>query len=279
MKNLQEPLAYGRRVFLSGGGEPLLHKQFMAIVERMKNLDLEIIFNTNATLIDYEVARDFVHLGVDCISASIDATDPDQYRIIRKGARLEQVLEGLKLILSERKRRGAARPLINMQFTLMKDNLNELPRLADFAYKYLVNHLVVEPLSPIFSFDPKYQEFFKEHFLPKTPELVGQLNELGKKAQSLRFHFSSHYLEDKRLPRRCGQPWMNFGVRTNGRVFLCCGTAEKMGSLAENDFGQIWNGKAYQFFRELIASGKYPPACNLCLEESRSPWFNQDLLG
>jgi len=278
LEKLREPLAHAQRVFLSGGGEPLLHKQFLEMAALLKKLGLEIIFNTNGTLIDAEIARSFVELEVDCISLSIDAIDPALYRELRSGAEFEQVRHGLELLNAEKRKRNALRPLLNMQFTLMRENERELLRLIVFAHEHLLNHLVVEPLSPVFSFDSRYQEFFRKHYLPPNPRLVQTLKELRTKAQAQGFHFSSHYLEENRVPERCSQPWLNFGVRTNGRVFLCCGSAEKMGSLAENSFDELWNGEAFQLFRREIASGKYPEPCALCLEESRSPWFNHELL-
>jgi MoaA/NifB/PqqE/SkfB family radical SAM enzyme len=278
VEKLREPLAHARRVFLSGGGEPLLHKRFLEMVSFLKKLELEIIFNTNGTLIDAAIAREFVDLAVDCISISVDAIDPSLYRKLRAGAEFEQVLRGVTILNEEKRKRGAERPLLNMQFTLMRENEKELSGIIGFAEKYHINHLVVEPLSPVFSFDSKYQAFFQDHYLPPHPRLVQTLKELRTKAQSKGFHFSSHYLEEKRLPKRCSQPWLNFGVRTNGRIFLCCGTAENMGLLSENSFDEIWNGEVYRFFRQELAAGKPPEPCALCLQESRSPWFNHELL-
>ena len=278
IEKLREPLEYGLRCLLSGGGEPLMHPQFVDIIDLVKKLEMEIIFNTNATLVDEEFAKYVVERGVDCISVSIDAIDPGIYRSIRRGGEFEQVVKGLRLIRQARDKRGAQKPYLNMQFTLMKENLGELQSLVEFAAAQSINHLVAEPLSPIFSFDMSYQGFFKEHYLPKSQELVNLLRGLEREAKSAGIFFSSHYFEERRYPERCAQPWINFGVRTSGRAFLCCGTTERMGSLTEQSFGQIWNGEIYQGFRTAIASGKYPEPCRLCLQEARSPWFNHELL-
>jgi len=278
IEKLGEPLEHCLRCFLSGGGEPLLHPEFLKIIELVKKLEVEIVFNTNATLVDAGFSRFIVELGVDCVSVSIDAVDHEEYRRIRKGGELEQVLEGIRLINHEKRKRGSQKPYLNMQFTLMKENLAQIPGLAAFAARHGVNHLVVEPLSPIFSFDRQYQEFFREHFQPLDKELADSLEKLKKEAASTGLVFSSHYLEKMRLPEKCAQPWINFGIRTNGRAFLCCGTAEKMGSLDAGGFEKIWNGQAYQLFRKDIGRGEYPEPCSLCLKESRSPWFNHELL-
>jgi MoaA/NifB/PqqE/SkfB family radical SAM enzyme len=278
IEKLREPLEHCLRCFLSGGGEPLLHPEFLKIIELVKQLGIEVVFNTNATLVDEEFSRFVVEQGVDCISVSIDAIGHDEYRRIRRGGELEQVLEGLRLINREKEKRNSQKPYLNMQFTLMKENLAQVDGLVMFAARQRINHLVVEPLSPIFSFDRQYQAFFQEHFQPLDQGLAEALGKLKKESASLGLFFSSHYLEQMRAPKKCAQPWINFGIRTNGRAFLCCGTAEKMGSLNEGGFQGIWNGPAYQLFRKEIGRGEYPEPCALCLKESRSPWFNHELL-
>jgi len=296
---MEEPLRSALRCFMSGGGEPFLHPYFMTLLELVRTYQPEIIFNTNGTRINRETALYLVKLSINTISFSIDAVSPEKYRAIRKGAELDQVLEAIILIRSEKKKLGVEKPYLNMQFTLMKENLEELKATVQFAYSLGINHLVIEPLSPIFSRDQTYREFFQNNYVPPDPELTATLKKLKAQAKT-RLSFSSHYLEQSRFPLRCIQPWINFGVRTDARIFLCCGTNEKMGWLRPGkeesgkreegketgtegrkyaDFQEIWNGPAYQEFRAGIASGKYPESCQLCLEEARSPWFNSELLG
>ncbi len=275
---MEEPLTSALRCFMSGGGEPFLHPYFMSLLELVRSYEPEIIFNTNGTLLTGEIALYLVKLSINTISFSIDAVSPDTYRKIRKGAELERVVESVILVQDQKKKLGVEKPYLNMQFTLMKENVAELPALVQFAYSLGLNHLVIEPLSPVFSFDQTYQDFYQKNYVPPSRELIQTLIRLRDQAKG-RLHFSSHYLEQKNPLLRCLQPWINFGVRTDGRVFLCCGSPEKMGSLKGGDFQSAWNGPGYQKFRAVIASGKYPEACRRCLQEGRSPWFNSDLSG
>lgn len=278
IQRLKPVLEYAQRCFLSGGGEPFLHPKFFELAKEVKQLKLEVILNTNGTLIDSACAKELVELELDCLSFSIDAINPDTYRRIRRGAELEQVVEAIKLLGEEKKKQGKSKPYLNMQFTLFKENLKELDKVVEFASSLGINHLVVEPLSPIFSFDAKYQDFFQKNYVPADAELMSRLENLKKDALGKRLIFTSTYLEGKKRIKRCPQPWINFGVRTNGRIFLCCGTAEFMGTLKEAGFEQIWNGDKYKEARKRISQGKYPNYCQLCLVESRSPWFNAELL-
>ena len=277
--SLLEPLSFALRCFLSGGGEPFLHPRFLELAERVKELGLEVILNTNGTLIDSSLARAIVELELDCLSFSIDAVEEEKYSRLRQGAQLEQVRQAIAYLQGEKRRQGKVKPYINMQFTLYQENYDQLLKVVDFASELGINHLVIEPLSPIFSFDSKYQEFFQAQYLPAENQLLLELKNLQKKAKEKGLIFSSHYLEEKEpINFPCPQPWINFGIRTNGRVFLCCGTAENMGSITEKDFSTLWNGEKYRFVRERVAQDNYPDFCQLCLEEARSPKFNLELI-
>jgi len=161
----------------------------------------------------------------------------------------------------------------------MKDNFNQLSQTISLAKKIGINHLVIEPLSSVFCFDHKYNEFFKQQYLKVEEKLIDELKDLKNQAEQLKMIFSSHYLDSRQKPEKCVQPWINFGIRTNGQVFLCCGTVEKMGELKAHSFSEVWNGLVYQAFRKAIAKAEYPEQCEHCLQEARSPWFNSELLG
>ena len=279
IEKMEEALENGLRCFLSGGGEPFLHPDFLEIIKFIKKRELEIIFNTNATLITQKIAEELVALQVDCISISVDAVDPGVYRKIRKGAELDQIFDSINLLNQAKRKNNSTKPYLNMQFTLMKENFNQLPQTIGLAKKLGINHLVIEPLSSVFCFDRQYNEFFKQQYLAIEEKLIDELKNLKSQAEQLKIVFSSHYLESKRKPEKCVQPWINFGIRTNGQVFLCCGTVEKMGELKEHSFRELWNGSVYQAFRKAIAKAEYPEQCARCLQEARSPWFNSELLG
>ena len=93
-------ITLGVRKLRLTGGEPLVRKGFMTLVERLsrhlQSGDLEeLTLTTNGTRLAAHAA-DLARFGVKRINVSIDTLKPDLFRTLTRGGRLEQVLEGLE---------------------------------------------------------------------------------------------------------------------------------------------------------------------------------------
>lgn len=280
LPKLEPALPFVTRCFLSGGGEPLLHPRFFDIVRALKKHDIELHFNSNATVIDEECARLVMETRVDTISFSVDGATPETYSKIRVGADLDRTMDNIKRLIELKKKMNRQKPYLNMQFTVMEMNKHELKQMAALAASLGINHLVIEPLTPVFCFDSEYKKYYEAHRV-STSEVIDSLREAQSMANEAGLVFSSHYLfaeDNPEPPRKCAQPWLTFGVRVDGRVFSCCGTIEPMGDLATQSFEEIWNGPKYKGLRRELASEKFPDYCSLCIAENRANHFNEELL-
>ncbi|MDB5584179.1 MAG: molybdenum cofactor biosynthesis protein [Bradyrhizobium sp.] len=89
----------GTRKLRLTGGEPLVRRDFMLLVERLSRhlqsgaLD-ELTLTTNGTRLAYH-AKELARLGVRRINVSLDTLDPDKFARITRGGRLAQVLDGI----------------------------------------------------------------------------------------------------------------------------------------------------------------------------------------
>jgi MoaA/NifB/PqqE/SkfB family radical SAM enzyme len=275
-----EPILFAvKRAFLSGGGEPLLHPRFFDIVRALKERAVEVYFNCNATLLDEARAREMVETGVDTVSFSVDGATAAVYESIRVGGDFERTVANIRRLAEIKSELGSPRPYLNLQFTVLDENAHEVEAIVEVAAFAGVHHLVIEPLTPIFNFDPQYRAYYEAHRV--GPEaILDQLRRAEARARELGLVFSSHYLfaADHAEPARsCCEPWLTFGVRVDGRVFTCCGAIEVMGDLATQSFEEIWNGPAYRSLRRALARGEFPDFCSLCIRENRANHFNEDL--
>ncbi len=280
LPKLEKALPLVARAFLSGGGEPLLHPRFFHIVQALKSRRIEVIFNSNGTLLEEEASRQVLDTGVDTISFSIDGASKGTYESIRVGADFEEVMENVGRLARMKEEAGSRVPHMNMQFTVMDTNAHEIKQAADLAASIGINHLVVEPLTPVYCFDKEYDEFYAEHAV-EPAKVIDDLKEASDRARKLGLVFSSHYLFAREHPeqaRKCVQPWLTFGVRVDGRAFTCCGAIQPMGDLAEQSFDDIWNGPRYRSLRRALAKGEFPQFCTHCIRENRASHFNEDLV-
>jgi len=113
------------------GGEPLLRRDILEIVQRAAERGLWVVVGTNGVRITENLARRLAEAGARGLSLSLDALDPDRHDRFRKvrGA-WRNTVEGAE-ILSR-----AGLPFI-VQTTAGSHNLGELEAIADFAHDRL----------------------------------------------------------------------------------------------------------------------------------------------
>ena len=113
------------------GGEPLLRRDILEIVQRAAERELWVVVGTNGVRITENVARRLADAGARGLSLSLDALDADRHDAFRKvrGA-WQNTVEGAAIL----NRTGL--PFI-VQTTAGSHNLGELDAIADFAYEHL----------------------------------------------------------------------------------------------------------------------------------------------
>jgi cyclic pyranopterin phosphate synthase len=122
----------GTRKLRLTGGEPLVRKGFMALVERLsRHLRSgalhELTLTTNGTRLA-AYAADLARLGVKRINVSLDTLDPETFARLTRGGDLTRVLAGLDAA------EAAGLKVKLNTVALAKDNRAELPTLLAFAH-------------------------------------------------------------------------------------------------------------------------------------------------
>ena len=80
-------------VFFGGLGEPLAHPDILEMVRQARRHASQLELITNGMLLDQQVSRQLVDIGLDVLWLSIDGAHPESYNDVRLGAALPQVLE------------------------------------------------------------------------------------------------------------------------------------------------------------------------------------------
>lgn len=82
-------------------GEPLLHPQFMELMQYAKKKGIgPIQVFSNGLAFDKRVSEDIIEAGVDFISFSLDTLDEEIYKVSRVHGKLEQSIENVKYLSS-----------------------------------------------------------------------------------------------------------------------------------------------------------------------------------
>jgi cyclic pyranopterin phosphate synthase len=126
------------------GGEPLVRKGIMTLVERLSRhlatgaLD-ELTLTTNGTQLAGHAA-DLARLGVRRVNVSLDTLKPDLFRKLTRGGDLTKVLAGIDAALA-----AGIQVKINA-VALKHDNAQELPALIQWAHGLGADMTLIETM-------------------------------------------------------------------------------------------------------------------------------------
>ena len=95
-------VALGVRKIRLTGGEPLVRKDIVELVAELSTIDgLECLaMTTNGTLLSPR-ARALAEAGLQSVNVSLDTLEPDRYRRITRGGRIDDALSGIRAALDE----------------------------------------------------------------------------------------------------------------------------------------------------------------------------------
>lgn len=135
---------------LNGIGEPLLNQhleEFITLARSTMPQTSLIGFQSNGFLMDENRAIRLIDSGLDRVCISIDAVDPEGFRLIRKGGDLSGIQAAVKALRMARMK-TRSNFLIGIEFVLRKDNLHELPGTISWAGENGVDFAIVTQLFP-----------------------------------------------------------------------------------------------------------------------------------
>jgi cyclic pyranopterin phosphate synthase len=116
---------FGIRSVKFTGGEPLVRTDLEEIIDRTVRQIPDVSLTTNGSMLAVraEALRD---AGLKRVNVSVDTTDPEEFRSIRKGA-LAPVLRGIREAL-----RVGLKP-VKLNMVVFRRTLPNIPRMIDFA--------------------------------------------------------------------------------------------------------------------------------------------------
>ncbi|MGA2490062.1 MAG: radical SAM protein [Anaerolineales bacterium] len=276
-----------QRTLLHGIGEPLLNRDLPEIIRYLKGRKVEVIINSNGTLLSSQWQTQLVESGLDQYRCSIDGATDETYARIRGASLLPKVRKGLQGLLRTREHLGAATPRISIFCVASKENLPELPDLLRLAAEIGVHEICVQRMVyfakepqkqfgmaraelAIFGRDGNREDEILQECTRLSAELgikfvaSGGSNPINSLAAATSADFAPW--------QACMRPWTCAYVTANGNCLPCCispfATDEYdsliLGNLFEQPFSEIWNNPVYQTFRTELLS-KYPnKVCTSC---------------
>jgi MoaA/NifB/PqqE/SkfB family radical SAM enzyme len=275
------------RCALHGIGEPLLNRELPRMIEYLKGRGVEVLFNSNGTLLTPAWQEALVQSGLDEYRCSIDGAQPETYARIRGADLLHKVVEGVAGLVETKARLGATTPRISIWCVATQENITELPALVRLAARIHVPEVYLQRMV-YFADDAGRQygmaragEAIFESALSRQEEIFAECEMLSAElgvalhasgARDLRGSLAAQRAAADHPWRACMRPWTTAYVTANGNCLPCCispfATADYdsliLGNLFERPFSEIWNAATYEAFRLRLLSADPNPSCAGC---------------
>jgi len=127
---------------LHGIGEPLFSPSFWHLLQYLPSTaSCDSSVNTNLVLLDQAKTDQIIKSNIKIVNVSLDAATEVTYTRIR-GGDFAKVVKNIENLIAERNRKSRTYPLVYLNMTLMRSNIEELNELVRLAARLAVNKLL-----------------------------------------------------------------------------------------------------------------------------------------
>jgi MoaA/NifB/PqqE/SkfB family radical SAM enzyme len=270
-----------QRVVLHGIGEPMMVAELPAMVRYLKARGTYVLFNTNGTLMREKKSRELIEAGLDEMRISLDAAEPKAFELVRGRDLFDKILRNVKSFVALKKTMGADKPRLSLWLTGLRETMEQLPAFIRLADEIGVREVHLQRLVfPETGFGLARQE--SSLFERRDAEEGAALLEAERLAAELGVFFDASGAAEPEVSLKrgdgdapwslCRRPWSLMYFTAHGRALPCCIAPFSMkgydnftlGDARKQTMAEIWNGNAYQDFRNGLLSDCPPEACKGC---------------
>ena len=203
---------------------------------------IDIMLNTNGTLLTEERARKVLKSGITRLRFSLDAATKETFEKVRLGAKYDVTMKNIERFLEIKKQEKLELPVVGVNFCKTKFNEHEEEA---FIEKWIdkVDFFVIQDFQPP-DLDTNYSEYLSSESVFRE-----KIKESGY---------------------NCQQPWQRVLVRSSGEVCPCCAFFSKelsLGNIKDHTIHELWNSKEMLDLRDMHKRGDYGenPWCKKCI--------------
>ncbi|NLA13671.1 MAG: radical SAM protein [Tissierellia bacterium] len=262
-KLLDQIVKAGMKVIVLSGGEPMIRDDIFELISYAKSIGMTVLMGSNGTLIDKEKAEKLKSSGLNAIAISIDSLDSEKHNLFRGSENaFQKAIEGANNCVEADIR-------VQLNCTVTKQNLDEIERIADYAYE-----LGAASSHMLFLVDTGRGKNIKEASLD-IKEYKKAINRIIDKDIELNIQVKptcapQYKVESllrgiepiKNTTRGCIAGISYCSILPNGDVHICPYTPVKVASIREETFDYIWENN--EVFNQLRNYKNYKGQCGHC---------------
>ena len=271
LSRLKDALEVTEEVALFGWGDPTVHPDFSAFLERLSHYNTRKYFVTNGMRLN-KFIEDIFNYKIDIIAVSMDGANPETNNAIRRHSDFDKIISNIKLLQERKRALKLSYPYMNFVFTAMKSNIHELPDMVRLASDLGMEEVKVVYLT-IFNYG------LLNESLANNQEIVkGYFHEAEKIAEKFEIKLKLPYIQGEDIAgnkshKDCFNAWRDFFIGSDLAIRPCQSTSLKFFDFNKyENFKDIWNSKELQNFRSIVNSADMPFECKNCYQSSFANW-------
>lgn len=236
-------------------GEPYLNPKFLELVKYASSQKVYTATSTNAHYLNDENAKRTVESGLDRLIISIDGTTQQTYESYRVGGQLDKVIEGARNIIKWKKELKSSTPYVIFQFLVVKPNQHQIEDVKKLGKEIGVDEV-------------KFKTAQIYNYTSGSPLIP----EIDKYSRYKKNQDGSYSIKNDMI-NNCWKMWHSCVITWDGLVVPCCFDKDahhRLGNVSETTFHEVWRGKEYKQFREvLMRSRSEIEICKNCTEGTK----------
>tara|TARA_A100001011_G_scaffold388844_1_gene469259 strand:- start:248 stop:1384 length:1137 start_codon:yes stop_codon:yes gene_type:complete len=258
-----------KAITFTGGGEPMIHKNFYEILKSSNNMGFDCGLITNGSVITEKNAK-LLLINLNWLRISMSGGDKDSYLKVQGKDHFDLVCKNLKIISSIKKKLKSNTKL-GLRMLITKENVHTLYNLAEIIKKIDgVNYLQIAP-----DHDNDDNGIFWHGDLVKKEKDKSEKILKEKKIDFITSGFeilNTNNFEKKNtldIPSKCFAHFYQIAIMADGNVAFCKNARfDKnfiIGNINTNKIEEIWNSKKNQEIEKWVR----PNNCGLLCKNIR----------
>jgi len=227
-------------VLLYNQGEPFLHPDVLKIIRLFKSYGVIVKISTNGNF-SSPSPKELIDSGCDHVIFDVDGDTQETYERYRVGGSLDRLMENIRGLAEERRRRSARVPFIEARLIAMPHNWSGVARVKDLVDTAGADTFTIK----------KCMVRDTKTFKGSAAFIPDDFNRVGVK-----------------IPKKCRYPWIFSSILVNGTVSPCCYDelgAFGMGNIHQKTLRSILDSPEYLRARGTIRRAPQDhPLCKQC---------------
>ncbi|MGE5423268.1 MAG: radical SAM protein [Ignavibacteriales bacterium] len=211
-------------------GEPFLNPDIYDMIAYAKRKGIIVVSSTNGHFLNnHDNIQKLIESGLDGLILAVDGTTQEVYEQYRIGGKLDQVLDGIRMLVKAKSESGAASPLLLFRMVINAFNEHQVDDFIQLGKNLGVDMSSLKKINCNMGGEDR-----SSYVLPQDGEYIRPRREQG---------FKYH----------CIIPWCNPILFSDGKIGLCGLAAQGETALQVispgNSFRRIWQSKEARVFR------------------------------